>query len=50
MFIARHYLKHARSIGAQCRHQQDFAPNGANHLRGDRAINMLLLQSKDPVS
>ena len=41
MFIARHYLNNARSIGAQCRHQLHFAPNGANHLCGGRAINML---------
>jgi hypothetical protein len=31
MFIARHYLNNARSIGAQRRHQLHFAPNGANH-------------------
>jgi hypothetical protein len=48
MFIARPTLNNARSIGAQCRHQLYFAPNGANHLCGGRAINMLLLRSKDP--
>ena len=32
MFIARQYLNNARSIGAQCRHQLHFAPNGASHL------------------
>ena len=47
MFIARPTLNNARSIGAQCRHQLHFAPNGANHLCGGRAINMLLLRSKD---
>jgi hypothetical protein len=31
MFIARHCLNNARSIGAQCGHQLHFAPNGANH-------------------
>ena len=34
MFIARHYLNNARSIGAQCRYQLHFAPNGVNHLCG----------------
>jgi hypothetical protein len=29
MFIALHYQNNARSIGAQCRHEQHFAPNGA---------------------
>jgi hypothetical protein len=48
MFIARHYLNNARSIGAQCRHQLHFAPDGANHLCDGRAINMLLLRSRDP--
>jgi len=41
--------KKARSIGAQCKHQLHFAPDGANHLDSGRAINMLLLRSKDPV-